>query len=53
MFLSDLMNDVATIMKMKKVNTSAYHLQTDGLTERFNRTLVQIISMYSNSSQQD
>jgi transposase InsO family protein len=52
-FLSDLMHDIATIMKIKKVNTTAYHPQTDGLTERFNKTLIQMISMYTDKNQHD
>ena len=31
-------------MGVKEVNTSAYHPQTDGLVERFNRTLVEMLS---------
>ena len=34
-FLSDLLAEVCCLMKVKKVNTSGYHPQTDGLVERF------------------
>ena len=45
-FLSDLMAKVCHLMKVKKVNTSGYHLQTDGLVERFHQTLIQMLSLY-------
>ena len=32
---------------MKKFNTSPYHTQTDGMIERFNRTLLDMIAKYS------
>ena len=38
-FLSGLMKEVEKILGFHKVNTSAYHPQTDGLVERYNRTL--------------
>ncbi|XP_015762141.1 PREDICTED: uncharacterized protein LOC107341253 [Acropora digitifera] len=37
----------------KKVNTSSYHPQTDGLVERFNSTLCQSLSMYVAKNQRD
>ena len=33
--------------------TTAYHPQTDGLTERFNKTLAEMISMYVSSDNKD
>ena len=38
-FLSNLMKKVYELLGLKKVNTTAYHPQNDGLVERFNRTL--------------
>ena len=38
-FLSKLLLGVCDCMGIKKINTSAYHPQSDGLVERFNRTL--------------
>ena len=38
--LSYLMTDVCSLLGITKLNTTAYHLQCDGLTERFNRTFV-------------
>ena len=52
-FLSDLIQDIVKISGTKKLNTTAYHPQTDGLTERFNKTIVQIISMYVSKDQRD
>ena len=37
--LSHLMKDVCSMLGIEKLNTTAYHPQCDGLTERFNRTL--------------
>ncbi len=37
--LSHLMTDVCKALGIKKLNTTAYHPQCDGLVERFNRTL--------------
>lgn len=44
--LSDLIAEVCRLMKVKKVNTSGYHPQTDGLVERFHQTLIQMLSLY-------
>ena len=38
-FLSKLMVDVYQLLGIEKANTTAYHLQTNGLVERFHRTL--------------
>ena len=37
--LSHLMGDVCKLLGIKKLNTTAYHPQCDGMVERFNRTL--------------
>ena len=37
--LSYIMKDVCSLLGIKKLNTTAYHPQCDGLVERFNRTL--------------
>ena len=37
--LSYLMKDVCSLLGIEKLNTTAYHPQCNGLTERFNRTL--------------
>ena len=43
-FLSGLMQEVELLLGFKKVNTMAYHPQTDGLVERFNRTLTAMLA---------
>ena len=43
-FLSKLMYEVYELLGIKKVNTTAYHPQTDGLVERFNRTLTSMLA---------
>ena len=52
-FLSKLIVEVCKLINTKKVNTTAYHPQTDGLVERFNGTLAQSLSMYTSSNQKD
>ena len=42
--LSGLMKEMETLLGFHKVNTSAYHPQTDGLVERFNRTLTSMLA---------
>ncbi|XP_062511454.1 uncharacterized protein LOC134187352 [Corticium candelabrum] len=37
--LSHLMLDCCQLLGMKKINTTAYHPECDGMVERFNRTL--------------
>ena len=37
--LAHLMQDVCKLLGAKKLNTTAYHPQCDGMVERFNRTL--------------
>ena len=43
-FLSSLMKEVEELLGFHKVNTTAYHPQTDGLVERFNRTLTAMLA---------
>ncbi|SCV66471.1 Integrase core domain protein [Anaplasma phagocytophilum] len=45
-FLSALVQEVLAASRVIHQLTSAYHPQTNGLTERFNRTLSQMVSMY-------
>ncbi len=37
------MKDLCALLGIKKLNTTAYHPQCDGMVERFNRTLKTII----------
>ena len=43
-FLSDLVWDISKLLGVRKINTSEYHLQTDGLVEKFNSTLINLIA---------
>lgn len=43
-FLSDLILQMCSLLGVKKVNTSGYHPQTDGLVEKFNCTITNMIS---------
>ena len=43
-FLSKLMEEVYSLLGIRKINTTAYHPQTDGLVERFNRTLTNMLA---------
>lgn len=47
-FLSQLVQDICKLFKVKQMNTTAYHPQTDGLVERFNRTLCDMLACYVN-----
>ena len=48
-FLSKVMCEVYDLLGIKKLNTSAYHPQTDGLVERFNRTLTDMLAKTTKS----
>ena len=52
-FLSALVKECCKIMNTTKLNTTAYHPQTDGLVERFNGTLAETLSMFVSSNQND
>ena len=43
-FLSSLMKEAVKILGIHQANTTAYHPQTDGLVERFNRTLITMLA---------
>ena len=47
-FLSKLIKDICTLFKIKQIRTTSYHPQTDGLVERFNRTLCDMLACYVN-----
>lgn len=52
-FLSNVVGYICQLFGVKKLNTTAYHPQTDGLVERFNHTLVEMLSQYVNEHQTD
>ena len=43
-FQSMLIQEVYNLLGVKKINTSGYHPQTDGLVEKFNSTLISMIA---------
>jgi len=45
--LSHLVQDVCKLLGIKKLNTTAYHPQCDGMVERFNRTLKTILCKHA------
>ena len=52
-FLSELIKGVCDILGVKKINTSGYHPQTDGLVEKFNSTLVNMIAKCCETKKRD
>jgi len=43
-FTADLVMNLCKILEVKKLTTVPYHPQSDGLTERFNRTLISMLA---------
>ena len=43
-FLSSIIQEICLLLGVKKINTSGYHPQTDGLVEKFNSTLTNMIA---------
>ncbi len=52
-FESNLLKEVCMIPGIHKTRTTPYHLQSDGMVERFNRTLVAQLSLFINENQTD
>ncbi|KAL0149347.1 hypothetical protein M9458_055385 [Cirrhinus mrigala] len=52
-FMSRLMADLCRLLKVKQVRTSVYHPQTDGLVERFNQTLKQMLRRVAAEDKKD
>ena len=52
-FVSNLLAKVCEYFNTKKINTTSYHPQCNGLTERFNGTLCSMIASYCNEKQED
>lgn len=50
-FLSNVVQEMCKYFKINKINTTPYHPQCNGLTERFNKTLCQMLSTYCNDNQ--
>ena len=51
--MSELFKEVEKILGFRKVNTTAYHPQTDGLVEHFNRTLIAMLAKTSKKGGRD
>lgn len=52
-FMSNLLKKVYQLLGIKSVRTTPYHPQTDGLTERFNQTLKQMLRKFVNETGSD
>ena len=50
-FMSKLIKAICNYFKINKINTAPYNPKCDGLVERFNRTLCQMLASYSNANQ--
>lgn len=51
--MAKLLKDVYQLLGIKRIRTTPYHPQTDGLTERFNQTLKQMLRKFVNNSGSD
>ena len=49
-FESELIKQLCDLLQIEKTRTTPYHPQSDGLVERFNHTLIQMLSMYVNEN---
>ncbi|KAL1248768.1 hypothetical protein QQF64_022086 [Cirrhinus molitorella] len=52
-FMSRLMADLCRLLQVKQLRTSVYHPQTDGLVERFNQTLKQMLRRVTAEDRRD
>ena len=52
-FLAEVVAEVCEYFKTKKINSTPYHPETNGLTERFNGTLCDMLSTYVVDRQRD
>ena len=46
-FRSKLFKSLTTMLQIRKLRTSAYHPRTDGMVERSNRTLIDVLSKFA------
>lgn len=52
-FLSELFKEICQLLNIKKIQTTAYHPQSNGIVERSHRTLMNYLSHYVNKEQTD
>lgn len=52
-FMSELLKQVYKLLGIKRLRTTPYHPQTDGLTERFNQTLKQMLRKFASEKNSD
>ncbi|CAC5406228.1 unnamed protein product [Mytilus coruscus] len=52
-FESKLFASMCDLLEIEKTRTTPYHPQSDGMVERYNRTLQQILSMFVNENKDD
>ncbi|KAI2662301.1 Retrovirus-related Pol polyprotein from transposon 17.6 [Labeo rohita] len=52
-FMSRLMADLCGLLRVKQLRTTVYHPQTDGLVERFNQTLKQMLRRVAAEDRRD
>ena len=51
-FEAKIINEICALLDIRKTRTTAYHPQSDGLVERFNRTLLGMFSMMVKEDEQ-
>ncbi|KAL1269051.1 hypothetical protein QQF64_031340 [Cirrhinus molitorella] len=52
-FMSKLMADLCRLLRVKQLRTTVHHSQTDGLVERFNQTLKQMLKRVAAEDKKD
>lgn len=52
-FTSELMKQVCKLLRIRKLQTTAYHPMSNGRTERVHRTIPRMLSHYVNKNQSD
>ena len=50
-FESSLIKEICSLLGIHKTRTTPYHPQSDGLVERFNRTLLNMLSLATSEDQ--
>ena len=52
-FMSTMLEDIYHALQIRRIRTTPYHPQTDGLVERFNGTLKSMIRKFTSRNQKD